>query len=325
MGSKHLTLEQRYKIQFALEENTPQKEIALRIGVHKSTVSKELKRNTSANGSYKAEKAHQKAQNRRAHKGAYKLKGALKKHVVAKMESGQWSPEQISHTLPEHLGTVSYESIYLFIYKQEKKGGELHENLRWGRKKRRKRLKTKDNRGKIQNATSIDKRPKVVDQKARIGDWEADLVALGKHSSYILTLVERKTKFLLTALLPNKKAKTVTKAIIERFRRTSLPVLTVTYDNGKEFAGHERVNKIINCTSYFCHPYSSWERGLNENTNGLLRQYIPKNQTLAETSWQDLRKAMGKLNTRPRKSLNWLTPREYSQNFYLLPTVATQC
>jgi IS30 family transposase len=314
MGRTHLTLEQRYKIQTMLETGHTQKGIAEHIGVDKSTLSREIKRNGNKDGSYKAKTAQRRTEDRRKDKGAYKLKGKLEKHVRAKMKSGQWSPEQVSQTLPEHLGRVSHEAIYLFIYKDKKKGGKLHENLRWGRKERRKRLAKKDMRGQIKNAVSIEERPEVVGQKARVGDWEADLVELGKRSGYVLTLVERKTKFLLTALLPNKRSATVTAAIVERFRRTSLPVHTVTYDNGKEFAGHEMVNKNIKCASYFCHPYCSWERGLNENTNGLLRQYIPKGQTLAETSWQDLRTATNKLNDRPRKTLNWQTPREYSRN-----------
>lgn len=309
MGHRHLTLEQRYTIQARIEQGHTQKSIAEHIGVHKSTLSREISRNTPENGTYRAKRAGRLASKRRKGKGAYKLKGALEKHVTAKMESGQWSPEQISHTLPEHLGTVSTEAIYLFIYRDEKQGGKLHEHLRWGKKKRRKRLAKKDMRGQIKNAVSIDQRPPAVDKKERVGDWEADLVELGQRSGYVLTLVERKTKFLLTALLPDKKAKTVTKAIIARFRTTGLPVKTVTFDNGKEFAGHEKIDKIIKCQSYFCHPYSSWERGLNENTNGLLRQYIPKGQTLENTSWQTLRTSTAKLNNRPRKSLNWASPR----------------
>jgi len=324
MRIKHLTVEQRYKIQALLEAQHNQKTIAECLGVHKATICRELKRNRSQSGAYDAKKAHKQALSRRNSREHYKLKGPLKTHVESKLRL-QWSPEQISHTLPEQLGKVSHEAIYLFVHKDTKLGGELHNNLRWGRKKRRKRLATNDKRGRIKNATSIEQRGDVVALKSRIGDWEADLMELGCRSGYVLTLVERRTKYLLTALLPNKRAETVTAAIIDRFRRTSLSVHTITYDNGKEFSRHEKVNKNIGCQSYFCHPYSSWERGLNENTNGLIRQYIPKGQSINETSWQDLRTATNRLNNRPRKSLNWLTPNEFFRKFNYLPKVAFQC
>lgn len=310
MGRKHLTLEQRYRIEALHQAGHSQKDIAGYLSVHPSTISRELRRNSCQNGRYNARTAQKTALERCADRHAYKLSGALRTYVEGRL-AVQWSPQQISHTLPEHLGTVSHEAIYLLVHIDAKQGGDLHVNLRWGRKKRRKRLSNKDKRGKIKNAVNIGLRPEAVDKKERIGDWEADTVVLKDHRGCLLTLVERTTKFLLTALLPDRKAHTVTQAIIDRFRRTSLPVLTVTYDNGKEFSGHEQVNEIIKCESYFCDPYSSWQRGLNENTNGLLRQYIPKGQTLKETAWQDLRTATNRINNRPRKALNWTSPREY--------------
>jgi IS30 family transposase len=318
MTYKHLTLEQRYTIQTLFKQGIKQNKIAQSINVHPSTISRELKRNANKNLTYHPKTAQDKAKKRAANRQPYKMKGKLKAHIISKLNI-QWSPEQISHTLPENLvqqfSSISHEAIYLYIHKDSKQGGELYKNLRWQRKKRRKRLITKDKRGKIKNAVNISQRLQIVENKQRIGDWEADTVVLKNHKGCLLTLVERKTKYLITALLPNRRSDTITQAIIERFSRTSLPVLTITYDNGKEFSGHEKVNKVINCSSYFCDPYSSWQRGLNENTNGLIRQYIPKNQSFEETTWQQLRTATNRINNRPRKTLNFQTPFQLIKNF----------
>ena len=267
----------------------------------------------SQGGRYDAQRAAKLATARRQ-RGAYKLKGELLESVEASLARKD-SPEQIEGRLKrEGKVSVSHEAIYLLIYKDRKVGGDLFKNLRFGRRKRRKRLGRMDKRGKIPNKTMIDERPRIVEEKARFGDYEGDTVIGGQHQGVLVTLVERKSKLTLTAKAPDKSADAVEKVVVELLKNSPIPPTSVTFDNGTEFANHLKIAQQINAPIYFAHPYHSWERGLNENTNGLIRQFIPKKQNILEIHDQTILDIQNNLNNRPRKSLGYLSPIEFFQS-----------
>jgi len=219
------------------------------------------------------------------------------------------SPEQVSGRLKEQHGILlSHERIYQHIWADRRNGGDLYTHLRQAHKKRRKKYGAKDKRGQICNRVSIDQRPDMVDEKSRIGDWEIDTVIGQNHKGALVTIVERKSKFTLIKRVETKHAEGVTAATITLLEPYSDKVFTITADNGKEFAGHETMSKELNAQVYFAHPYSSWERGLNENTNGLIRQYFPKGSSFETITDEQVDAVMHRLNHRPRKGLNYQTP-----------------
>ena len=217
--------------------------------------------------------------------------------------------------------SISHEWIYQYIYQDKLYGGTLHQHLRC-KKKRRKRYGSYDRRGQIINRVSIDERPAIVDKRKRIGDWELDTVIGKAHKQAIVTITERKTRLSLIRKVKFKTAENVADAIIELLGPMKKWVKTLTADNGKEFAFHERIAKALNAKFYFAHPYSSWERGLNENTNGLIRQYLPKKTDFKKVTQKQIDNVMEKLNNRPRKCLGFKTPNQVF--FGINPTVALQ-
>lgn len=228
--------------------------------------------------------------------------------IEAKLRQ-DWSPEQVSGWMLEDRETlISHESIYLHVWKNKREGGDLYTHLRRQGKKYDKRRNGKSTRGQIKNRVSIDDRPKVVDDKSRIGDWEIDTVIGKGHSGALVTIVERVTKFTVSAQVDGKTAAAVTQATIALLRPFKDFVFTITADNGKEFAYHEQIAEALSTDVYFAHPYSSWERGLNENTNGLLRQYFPKSTDFKTVAQSAVNRALRRLNHRPRKDLEYKTP-----------------
>jgi transposase, IS30 family len=213
--------------------------------------------------------------------------------------------------------SVSHETIYQFIIDDQKLGGELYKHRRLGRKKRRKRLKDKDRRGQILNRVSIDERPAVVNSKERVGDWEIDTIIGKNHKGVIVTAVERKTKFSCMKHVLKKEAPLVTMALIDMLKPYKQLVHTLTGDNGKEFSEHEKIAQALQANFYFAHPYSSWERGLNENTNGLIRQYFPKKTSLLNVSDKEVSIVQKRLNKRPRKTLNFESPELLFHNSFV--------
>ena len=195
------------------------------------------------------------------------------------------------------------------IYADKRNGGDLHTHLRC-QKQRRKRYGSTERRGQIKNRVSIEKRPAVVDLRSRIGDWEADTVIGKQGHSVLVTLVERKTRFTVAIKAVNKTARAVTDAICDYLKPYQERVLTLTYDNGREFAYHEEIARELTAEGFFAHPYHSWERGLNENTNGLIRQYIPKGKDIDDLSDEDVAEIIEKINKRPRKCLGFKTPNQ---------------
>ena len=222
-----------------------------------------------------------------------------------------FSPEQVSgHLAREHALSISLETIYKYIWSDKRSGGTLYKHLRRSNRKHRKRYGTKQRRGRIKGQVSIDLRPAVVDAKSRIGDWEIDTITGKNSKGYLVTVVERKSRLTLIKRVPDKQSDEMAKAIIKLMRPYKDSVLTITADNGKEFSRHKKVSKSLKADVYFAHPYHAWERGLNENTNGLLRQYFPKKLDFCTIDDKSIQHAMERLNNRPRKTLGYATPNE---------------
>lgn len=303
---KQLTLEQRYQISALLRLGFNKSAIARELRVDKSNIGRELKRNLSKRG-YRPKFAEKQTLFRRKNKVKPRILEETWTAVDAKIKE-QWSPEQICGRLAlEGNQTVSHEWIYQHIYHDKRAGGFLYLNLRC-RKKRRKRYGKYSGRGALVNQISIEMRPQVVDQKSRLGDWELDTVIGFGHRQAMVTMTERKSKLLRIKKVVQKTGKLVGQAICQKL--AGLQVHTLTSDNGREFSEHEKIATKLTASFYFCHPYSSWERGLNENTNGLIRQYFPKKTEFDKISHWQIRQVEKKLNNRPRKTLNYQTPNE---------------
>lgn len=298
-----LTCHQRYHIYTFLKAGFCQTEIAEAIGVNKSTISRELRRNRGRKG-YRPKQAQ-----RFAHERQNKTQARIKAEdwrLIESLISLDWSPEQISdYCKGNQIIHISHEWVYQYIYQDKRGGGSLWKHLRC-RKKRRKRYGSYEKRGQIPNRIWIDYRPQAVEDRSRLGDWEADtIIGKGKQGA-IVTLVDRKSRFLRMGLVARRTKEAVAEKIISLL--ADLPVHTITCDNGKEFTDHERVAKTLRTKVYFAHPYASWERGTNENTNGLIRQYIPKDTKFNDLTCVDIEFVESRLNTRPRKCLSFATP-----------------
>lgn len=314
---RQLTYELRCQIYALKQEGYRQQAIADAIGVSQSTISRELRRNLGERG-YRHQQAQRISTERRQQAvKPYKMTASN----TALIEQGlrqEWSPEQISGWLKkEHKISISSETIYLYVWADKRQGGELYTHLRHQVKGYRSRKGSRSSRGKIKNRVSIHDRPAEVDTKKRIGDWEIDLMIGKDHSGAMVTIVERVSKFTVSAQINDKSASTVTAATIALLEPYRDSVLTITADNGKEFAYHEQVTEALDAPVYFADPYSSWQRGLNENTNGLLRQYWPKKTDFKRVAANDVDYVLKRLNNRPRKSLNFKTPAEIMQEHLL--------
>ena len=228
--------------------------------------------------------------------------------VEALLYDRQWSPEQICGALNHEDGTkVSHESLYRYIWLDKRTGGTLYLNLRQRGKKRNKRGAAAVGRGLIPGRIDIAQRPSIVDARSRLDDWELDSIIGAKHRGAITSMVERKTKLTKLVLLEGPTSKATNAGIIARLGALKKHVHTMTSDNGKEFAGHADTSEKLGAGFYFCTPYRSWERGLNENTNGLVRQYFPKGTKLNAS---DVQRVEDLHNSRPRKALNFYSPKE---------------
>src|SRR6266850_4825556 len=308
MSYTQLAREQRYQIYALMKAAHNQSEIAAIIGCHKSTISRELRRNCGQHGYY-PNQAQLIARRRQRHSHGPRIPAQTWQQVELLLRQ-QWSPEQITGRLKlERQRAVSPERIYLHIYADKRRGGTLHRHLR-SQKKQRKRYGGYIRRGQIPNRTSIDKRPKIVASKGRFGDWEIDTIVGAHHKGGILSAVERKSKLTRLRKLVTKAAAEMKDNTIMLLGPLAARVYTITVDNGKEFCEHELIATGLQARVYFAHPYASWERGLNENTNGLVRQYFPKKHDFSRISDQDLQLVEDLLNNRPRKTLGYWTPNE---------------
>lgn len=303
-----LTTAKRVELYALKKVGLTQRAIATQLGVHPSTISRELNRNTGLSG-YRPKQADRLASVRRDQARSKHISQATW-HLVEKMIGEDWSPEQVSgHLKANGLPSISPEWIYQHISADKSQGGTLHTHLRC-QKKRRKRRGTAERRGQIIGRVCITKRPEIVETRTRIGDWEADTVIGKQGGAVLVTLAERKSRFSLIVKAENKTATAVSEAITKAMGPHADNVHTLTYDNGKEFAYHQKVSDALDAQGYFAHPYHSWERGLNENTNGLIRQYLPKGKSFDELTPQEVGIIMDKLNDRPRNCLGFRTPNQ---------------
>jgi len=308
--SKQITLKQRYQIDALLKANHKKSFIADQLGFHKSTIGREIRRNKSKR-TYNAQRADEYTSERRA--DSYKRKyltEPIKRYIKEKI-SEDWSPEQIVGVCKkDNIPIVSHERIYQYIYQDKLQGGNLFSHLRTTRPKRHKRKSQKSSRYGISNRVFIDHRPEIVDAKERFGDWEADTIVGTYNKGAILTIVERKSMYTVMAKTMGKYADSIRKEMINALAPYKQLVHTITSDNGTEFAQHQSIAKKLDADFYFAHPYSSWERGLNENTNKLIRQYIPKKKSFDLYEQPYIYEIAFKLNTRPRKSLGFKSPNQ---------------
>ena len=308
-----LTEQERYQIYGLMKARHSQAEIAKVLLVAPSTIGREIRRNSGQRG-YRPHQAHQKAiQRRRQAAKATKMTAQLIGVLEARIRE-EWSPEQISGWLKNtHTVWVSHQRIYQHIQTDRQRAGTLYQHLRQSQKKRRKRYGHTDYRGQIKDRISIDERPAVVDKKSRVGDWEIDTIIGKNHQGVLLTVVERRSRYTFIAKAKSRHAEEIAQQTIRLLKPVENLVHTVTADNGKEFAQHTAIRDALNAAIYFAHPYQAWQRGLSENTNGLIRQYFPKRKPMDTVSHQQIQQAMDRLNHRPRKDLGFHSPAQLFQ------------
>lgn len=316
MNYTQLTEGLRYQVYTLLGIGFTQAAAANEVGVHPSTISRELSRNSGGRG-YRPQQANRQAlERRKAAPKSHRMTESLRLKVTEYLLL-EWSPEQISGYLKqEGHDWVSHETIYQFVLEDKKNGGMLYKQLRHSGKKRKKRYGSSDRRGEIKDRVSIDNRPKNIEKRERIGDWEIDLVIGKSHKGAIVTIVDRLSLMTLIAKVESKHAELVTAAttsLLIPYKKNAAN--TITSDNGKEFSGHKEMSKALGVDFYFAHPYSSWERGTNENTNGLIRQYLPKGTEFGPVDNKKCQFIMDRLNNRPRKCLGFRTPKEVFEAF----------
>lgn len=311
MTYNQLTRSQRYRIEILHSMNINQTAIANVIGVNKSTVSRELRRNSTSDG-YTAQTAVGLTFQRRKHakkhtKHTPRMICFIRKALIEE----QWSPEQICDRLKHHFNAwVSHEWIYRYILQDKRQGGQLYTHLRTRHKTYRKRYGSKARRGYYTGSTNISERPAIANERQRIGDWEIDTVIGKTGQSVLVTAVDRKSKLLLMQLSPRKTSQDVLDTLLRMYKGMKRKVHTVTCDNGNEFAKFRLLEKKLSTKMFFCDPYHSWQRGTNENTNGLIRQYFPKATNFDQITRLEVKRIMDKLNRRPRKTLGFKTPSE---------------
>lgn len=322
MPYTHLTEQERYVINHLSIIGLNKREIGRKINRHHSTISRELKRNGTGPRSncaayYWYDETHRIALKRRRQARHYRRRSnrRLVRYVETKLNV-QWSPEEISQRIrrdypDDERMRISHETIYRWIYVDASLAGKAYLNLRRLRKKRRRQKRYGGGRRYLIGRKNIGERPQVVDGRQRFGDWEGDTVEGKKSSGYIATLVERKSRYLLAYMLPNKKAINLTEQGIKAFRHIPRRMRhTLTVDNGSEFAQFKKFEEKAGLDIYFAAPYSPWQRGANENTNGLLRQYFPKGSDFKKVTKKEITEALKRLNNRPRKCLDYQTPHE---------------
>lgn len=311
MSYKHLSLEERYYIEIELKGGKSINGIAKALERSQGTISKEILRNKGKRG-YRHKQAHENAIKRYFKKAKpIKLSQELCSKIDDHLVNDQWSPEQISGRLliQENI-SIHHETIYRYIYQDKANGGDLHTYLRHYGKRYRKRNPKLGKYIGMPDRVDIDERPEAANNRERLGDWEADTMIGKNHKGALVTLDERVSKLRLAYPLARKQSKAVKDAIVSLLLPLHAWVKTITFDNGREFTEHIKAASALKCDTYFAKPYHSWERGQNENANGLLRQYFPKSMELHDVAVKKVIEAIDKLNSRPRKCLKWKTPYE---------------
>lgn len=304
----HLNLSQRYQIEAMLKTGSKKTEIAKALGVDRSTVHREIKRN-GVGARYIAERAGQKARLRQSRRPRPARFTPEVKELVERLIRMDFSPEQACGLCRANsLDCVSHERVYQHIWRDKARGGDLHTHLRRQGRKYRKRGAAKDSRGRIPDRVGIEERPREVEHKLRFGDLEVDTIVGRAHKGAVLTLNDRASGFLWMQELPDRKADTVADATIRMLAPFKGLLKTMTSDNGKEFAQHARIAKQLDVDFFFADPYSPWQRGANENLNGLIRQYIPKKTDLRKLKHDFVQQVSQNINFRPRKRFQFQNP-----------------
>lgn len=314
MNYTHLTEYERYQIDEMLREGFSQLSIAERLDRSPSTLSRELNRNRGVRG-WRPQQAHHKATERLAARGRSNVRHASAsawEYAQERLQEEQWSPQQIACRLTqEGMVSISHETIYKRILADKEIGGMLHYHLRCKKKRKKRYGSVRSKRGAIPNRVDISVRPAIVERRERLGDWEGDtIIGVQDGGAVIASMVERKSRYTCLIKVRNKSTAAVIGGIYQHMRPLAEHVYTVTLDNGPEFYSHKRLTEELGADIYFARPYHSWERGLNENTNGLVRQYFPKKTSFDRMTNEELQSVADKLNNRPRKCLGYKTPNE---------------
>ncbi|CAM5272424.1 IS30 family transposase [Rhodanobacter lindaniclasticus] len=305
MGYTHLSQDERYKIQQLRKAGLTNAQVAEALGRSSTTVDRELRRNANKAGEYTAREAHrQSVQRRHAASSCPRIDAAAWGRVEARLRE-QWSPAQIAGAGEV---AISHERIYRHIAHDRRQGGSLWRELRRRKTYRRHRCGTPRERQRFRGRR-IEERPAGVEKRWRVGDWEGDTI-VGRGTTRLVTLVDRKSGFTRIRRVANGEADTVMRAVVAVLAPIAARVHTLTWDNGSEFAKHELIDLALEAKSYFAQPYASWQRGTNENGNGLIRQYCPKGSDLSSFDDAFIQGVEDKLNDRPRKRLGFRTPRE---------------
>ena len=313
---KNLTLEERQILEDLLQKRTSKRKIARLLGRSHSTILDEIKRNKSSSGIYDAVKAQKKAlsrKNKPSKRSKIEISPGLKKFIIEKLALYQWSPEQISRFLRIKSGgisVISHESIYLFIYSKEGKKLGLYKHLRRKKKPHRQPFCSRKKRIIIKERVSIHRRHNYINDRTEFGHWETDLMIFSKQKFVLAVSVERQSRYTIASILPNKTASEMKQALYRVILDSGQTnVKSITFDNGSEnVLHHELKYEFPHLETFFCDPYCSWQKGTVENTNGLIRQYLPRNTDLGSFSQHDIDQIIYKLNHRPRKCLNFLSP-----------------
>jgi transposase, IS30 family len=318
---KQITNVERHQIKVLLDSEFTFFEIAKKLNRAPSTITREIQRNTPKRGRgfgiYNPNRAQIKTEIRHESKHKHRKLTPEIKWAICRWILDDWSPEQITgRAAKDGTSMVSHETIYKFIYKDRRNGGQLYTHLRRRHRQRRKRKNLYDSRGIIQNRIFIDRRPAAANNKSRVGHFEGDTIVGKDHKGAIVSLTEMKTKYQFVCKVQERSANEVQKSIEMLLGKHYPWIKTLTVDNGKEFTNHEQLAKNLNFNVFFCDPYSPWQRGLNENQNGLIRQYIPKSTSFENLMDHDIANIASRLNNRPRKTLGFETPKE-ALNKYL--------
>ena len=315
MSYIQLTYEERVTLSALRLQGLSIRVIAATLGRHYSTLYRELKRNRChvTDGAYRPSKAQRRTRARRSRSRKNNHYSSSDFLLIRKLLKKEWSPEQIVGHLRRFKlidRRMSHETIYQYVWRDKVNGGDLWKSLRQSPKQRRKRYKAYDSRGRIANKRHISERPETVETRRYKGHWEIDTVH-GRGSTHcIVTLLERKTGYVMIGKLLDKSTASLNKKTIALINRDPTAFKTITSDNGTEFHRYQKIEDSCNTKFYFANPYHSWERGSNENVNGLIRQYLPKTESMASITQQQCDRIAMKLNQRPRKRYDYKTPEE---------------
>ncbi len=312
MTYRQITYEERYTLGLLRQRGLSPAAIGRVLGRHRSTILREVRRNrATSDGTYRPQLANWYAGGRRSRTRRNLRFSVADFRLVRRVLAQQWSPEQVAGYLRRHrVLWISHETIYRYIWADKRHGGQLYTHLRGAQKQRRKRYRSYDSRGRLAGKRPISKRPAVVETRKQLGHWEVDTVLGAETRDCLLSLVERKTGYVELGKLRARTTAEVNRRATQLIRRQPRPVRTITADNGTEFHGYAALEEKTQARFYFATPHHAWERGTNENTNGLIRQYLPKRQSMTHLTQWDCNRIAATLNARPRKRLGYRTPEE---------------